>query len=106
MGSERKEIWNYIKGVVDKFNLNDRIKCNTEIKSCNWDDSTKTWKITDQNGNIQTFSVVINAAGALNVPKIPNFKGKENFKKPNFHTARWNESIDLKGKRVGVIGTG
>lgn len=104
--SEREEIWNYIKKVVSDFKLKDKIKFNTEVKSCDWDENTKSWRITDQNGNVKNYSVVVNAAGALNVPKIPNFKGKEKFTKPNFHTARWDESISLKGKRVGIVGTG
>jgi len=99
--SEREEIWNYIKKVVSEFKLKDNIKFNTEVKSCDWEEKSKSWKITDQNGNVKNYSVVVNAAGALNVPKIPNFKGKDKFTKPNFHTARWDESVSLKGKKSG-----
>jgi len=37
---------------------------------------------------------------------IPDFKGKDSFKGQAFHTADWPEDLDLKGKNVGVIGTG
>ena len=112
--SSREEIWKYIKSVVTKYDLYSKIKFNTEVKSCIWKEDTKTWEIvtggTRQfdvgNQQSQQFSVVINASGAFTIPKIPNFKGKENFKGPSFHTARWDDKIDLKGKRVGVIGTG
>ena len=44
--------------------------------------------------------------GQLNQPKIPDFKGRDTFKGPAFHTARWRHDVDLTGKRVAVIGTG
>ena len=84
--SEREEIWNYVNSVVNEFNLKPKIQFNTEIKSCNWKKDLNTWEIIDQHGNSEQFSVMINAAGALNAPKIPNFKGKDRFKGPNFHT--------------------
>ena len=49
---------------------------------------------------------VISAVGQLNQPFVPDLPGAESFAGPSFHTARWDHSVPLEGKRVGVIGTG
>ena len=49
---------------------------------------------------------VISAVGGLCKPSWPTFPGAEDFQGIKVHTARWDPSIDLKNKRVGVIGTG
>jgi cation diffusion facilitator CzcD-associated flavoprotein CzcO len=49
---------------------------------------------------------VILANGILTTPKLARIAGMEKFKGEAFHTSRWNYHVDLKGKRVGIIGTG
>jgi len=46
----------------------------------------------------------LTATGSLRVPKIPGEFLK--FKGELVHTALWNKSINLEGKRVAVVGTG
>ncbi len=53
-----------------------------------------------------TANAVVSAVGMLNRPKVPQIEGLESFAGPKFHTARWDHSVDYKGKRVGMIGTG
>ncbi len=49
---------------------------------------------------------VILANGILTTPKLARIAGMEKFKGESFHTSRWNYNIDLRGKTVGIIGTG
>lgn len=49
---------------------------------------------------------LINAAGVLNVPKLPDIDGVETFAGTTLHTARWDHAADLRGQRVAVVGTG
>jgi len=51
-------------------------------------------------------NAVISAVGQLNRPLLPDIKGRDSFAGPSFHSARWDHSIDLRDKRVAVIGTG
>ena len=51
-------------------------------------------------------NIMISAVGLLNMPKMPAIKGLDSFDGPCFHTARWPEGLELKGKRVAVIGNG
>ena len=42
----------------------------------------------------------------LTIPKLPDIDGVDSFAGLTMHTARWDHSQDLAGKRVAVIGTG
>ena len=46
------------------------------------------------------------ANGILTTPKLARIEGMETFKGKSFHTSRWDYTVDLEGKRVGIIGTG
>jgi cation diffusion facilitator CzcD-associated flavoprotein CzcO len=48
----------------------------------------------------------VSGIGALHVPSIPEIPGADRFAGPAFHSAQWDHSCDLAGKRVAVIGTG
>ena len=50
--------------------------------------------------------MVVSSVGQLNQPAFPSVDGVESFAGPAFHSARWNHSVDLEAKRVGIIGTG
>ena len=49
---------------------------------------------------------VVLANGILTTPKLARIDGMQSFAGDSFHTSRWDYNIDLKGKRVGIIGTG
>jgi 4-hydroxyacetophenone monooxygenase len=49
---------------------------------------------------------VISAVGQLNRPKLPDIPGRDTFRGPSMHSARWRPEVDLAGRRVAVIGTG
>jgi 4-hydroxyacetophenone monooxygenase len=51
-------------------------------------------------------AVVISAVGQLNVPQIPAIEGADQFSGQMFHSAQWPEGVDVRGKRVAVIGAG
>ena len=40
------------------------------------------------------------------MPHIPELPGQDRFTGPVFHSAQWNHDVDLRGKRVAVVGTG
>ncbi|ETZ41367.1 pyridine nucleotide-disulfide oxidoreductase family protein [Mycobacterium avium MAV_120709_2344] len=49
---------------------------------------------------------LITAVGQLNRPSIPAFDGAQTFRGPSFHSAAWDHSVELKGKRVALVGAG
>lgn len=51
-------------------------------------------------GEQLTARFLINASGVMTTPRLPDIDGLENFTGPAMHTARWDHSLDLTGKRV------
>ncbi len=99
------EIQSYIRGVADNSGVLDRFVFNTSFDGATWDDAAAVWRIRTSAGEM-TANFLINAAGGLVEPKLPEIDGIDTFQGEIFHTARWNHDIDLTGKRVAVVGTG
>lgn len=106
----RGEIQDYFAGVADRFGIRGNIRFNTRVESAVYNEPGTDWsvRVTDSAGRADVLraNVVISAAGLLNVPKMPAIPGLDSFQGPCFHSARWPEGLDVRGKRVGVIGNG
>jgi cation diffusion facilitator CzcD-associated flavoprotein CzcO len=103
-GSE--EIWRYMKGVVERFGLEPRLRLGWEVERAEWDAESALWRIRSASGERVTADVLVAAPGALNAPRYPDLPGLDTFGGVAMHTARWREDVDLSGKRVAIIGTG
>jgi len=107
--SQQQEILDYLKNIADQFGVREHVRLNTRLTSSHWDETTKRWISTLEtpDGPQEVSSaILVSAIGQLNDPSMAHFKGAENFAGEIFHSARWPEGLDLKGKRVAVIGTG
>ena len=100
-----KEIYSYLRGCADKYDLRSRIHFNTEVLKARWDDSREHWEIETSRG-LYTAHFLLSAHGALSSPKSLKFKGIEKFSGHVFHSAKWRHDVPLRDKRVAVIGTG
>ena len=100
------EILAYLQRCARKHGVREHIRFGTGIAAADFDESTGTWTLTTDGGATHTADVVVSACGQLRIPSLPNLPGQDEFTGPSFHTARWDHSVDLTGKRVGVIGTG
>jgi cation diffusion facilitator CzcD-associated flavoprotein CzcO len=98
------EIREYCRGVSEKYGLNEFIQFEKEISKAKYIDNK--WIIEATSGEKDTADVVIMATGVLRNLNIPDLPGLENFTGSVVHTGRWDAELDLKGKRVGVIGSG
>ncbi len=105
--SAQPENERYLNFVVDKFNLRPHIRCNSRIKSAQFDASTNQWLVETHEGHRARTQFLISAVGILSAHQLPDIPGVEKFGGRSFHTARWpHEKVDFSGKRVGVIGSG
>jgi 4-hydroxyacetophenone monooxygenase len=106
----REEIQAYFVDVSHRFRVRHNIRFRTKVESAVYDDRAMLWsvRVTDAEGNSESIAanVVISAVGLLNVPKMPNIPGLDAFEGACFHSARWPEGLDVRGKRVAVIGNG
>ena len=101
------EILRYINHVADRFDLRRDIQLNTRVKTAVFDPKTDRWTITTDTGEIVQAQYCVMASGNLSTPRVPDFKGIENFKGKWYHTGLWpQEGVDFSGLRVAVIGTG
>lgn len=101
-----RELFAYANHCVDKYGLRPHLRFNTRVEKTVFDEVNRLWEVHDQLGRVMTARFVISATGYLTQPKNPDISGVESFSRPILHTARWDHSLDLAGKRVGVIGTG
>jgi len=101
------EIERYLRFVVDKLDLRRDIEFNARVKQVRFDEASRRWNLSTENGLTLNARYVISATGFLSAPQYPDIKGMDDFQGVSTHTALWPRAgIDLKGKRVGVIGTG
>ena len=99
------EIWGYLRGLVDDFGLGPHLALGTNLEAARWDGADARWHVSTSRGDL-TADVLVPAPGALAEPRLPDLPGLDTFGGPAFHTAQWDESVDLAGKRVAVVGTG
>lgn len=98
------EILEYVRSVAERFDVAKLIRYDSEITRAVWREGR--WALETAAGPQGEFDAVITATGPLHHPAWPDIEGLGDFAGPCFHTARWDDSVSLKGKRVGVIGTG
>ncbi|WP_236789109.1 NAD(P)/FAD-dependent oxidoreductase [Amycolatopsis sp. GM8] len=104
--SPQQEIWDYLRGVADKYDLYSHIRFGQEMTGARWDPEEHRWHVATRGGDEFAARYLVNGLGALHLPQIPELDGLENFKGETFHSATWNHDYDLRGKRVAVVGTG
>jgi len=100
------ELKAYAEECVQHYSLGSRIRFDARITDGAWDDHDHVWRLSTAGGDRVTARHVVGATGVLTKPKPPDIPGLEDFAGTTIHTARWNASVDLRGKRVAVIGTG
>ncbi|MGW5222993.1 flavin-containing monooxygenase [Nocardia sp. NPDC004085] len=104
------EYQSYLLGVVEKYRLREHIRFGTRVRSATWLAGENRWEVVteDRDGVVTRHRAraVVTALGMLNAPNIPEVPGMETFAGTVVHTANWDTGIDLRGKRVVVLGTG
>eukprot|EP01064_Diplonema_japonicum_P032266 TRINITY_DN6010_c1_g1_i1.p1 TRINITY_DN6010_c1_g1~~TRINITY_DN6010_c1_g1_i1.p1 ORF type:complete len:569 (+),score=86.15 TRINITY_DN6010_c1_g1_i1:53-1708(+) len=106
--SFQPDILKYIQELVGYFQLKPYIKVATKVTSVNWLPDEGKWEVTSSCGSetkTEKYNVVFSGAGPLHVPVYPNVPGKGTFKGLEMHTATWDPTTDLKGKRVAIVGS-
>jgi cation diffusion facilitator CzcD-associated flavoprotein CzcO len=101
------ETLRYINFVGDKYDLRDGVQVDSRVDSMRWDEANRLWSVAVAGGRELTSRYVFTAIGLLTIPSLPDIEGVDDFEGPSFHTHDWpREGVDLRGKKVAVIGTG
>ncbi len=108
--SSQDVLLDYFRTCADELDIRPHIRFRTEVESATFDDDRAIWTLAlrDADGEHDTLEVnaIVCAVGQLNRPSWPDIPGRDRFEGASFHSAQWDHSVDLTGKRVGVIGTG
>ncbi|TBR28568.1 MAG: NAD(P)/FAD-dependent oxidoreductase, partial [Reyranella sp.] len=105
--SGQPENLRYLNYVAEKFDLRKYMQFNAKVEAAHYDESHNLWRLKIADGREVTCRFVIMALGLLSIPTLPRFEGMNSFKGRSFHTFYWpQESVELAGKKVAVIGTG
>ncbi len=98
----------YFSKCLDRFGIADHIRFGVEVTGADWNEADKRWDIATTRSDGKTGKLhakaLVSACGFFNRPQIPDIEGADLFKGPQFHSARWRHDVDLKGKRVAIIG--
>ncbi|KAJ5946465.1 hypothetical protein N7454_003304, partial [Penicillium verhagenii] len=102
--------------IAEKYGLYKHVRFNSTVEEARWNDTESKWqvsvKVTGQKDSEFSSDYTINseflisAVGQLNAPSQPNIPGIDDFQGKMMHSARWDWSYDLKGKRIAIIGNG
>ncbi|HSZ38203.1 MAG TPA: NAD(P)/FAD-dependent oxidoreductase [Acidimicrobiales bacterium] len=94
--SAQPDLLAYLQGLAKEFGLGPCIRFASEVTEARYDDEAHTWMLKVRTGDgtetNEEFDAVVCAVGQLN--------------RPSFHSAAWDETIELANRRVAVIGTG
>jgi 4-hydroxyacetophenone monooxygenase len=108
--SAQPELLGYLQRVTEDLELGACIRFSTEVEEARFDESSGQWAVSvrgsDGQPGVERFDVLVSATGQLNRPSFPDLAGRHAFAGPSFHSAAWDHSVSLEGKRVAVIGTG
>ncbi|BBZ44032.1 flavin-containing monooxygenase [Mycobacterium parmense] len=108
--AEQPELQRYFAAVMDKHDLAAHVRWQTEVVSAEWNDGDGVWTVSlrsaDGRTGTERVRALVTAVGQLNRPSIPAFEGADTFAGRSFHSAAWDHSVDLTGKRVALVGAG
>lgn len=98
------EILRYLLYCVEKYCIQPHIHFNQTVSQSVWSESGAVWKVTTSQGYEFTANIVVSAIGVFQEPNMPDIPGLKGFRGTYFHSSRWDHSLDLQGKCVGVVG--
>jgi cation diffusion facilitator CzcD-associated flavoprotein CzcO len=102
--SPGSEIQRYFEGVADRYGMHSHTRFGKEVERADFEDGS--WRIKMRDGEETRADFLISACGVLHHPRYPAIAGLDSFAGDVFHSARWDHSVDLEGRRIGLIGTG
>ncbi|MGK0170573.1 MAG: cyclohexanone monooxygenase, partial [Gammaproteobacteria bacterium] len=105
--SAQPDILHYAQHVAERFDLRKDIQFNTRVVAVEYAEQENLWRVTSEQGETFEARFCVMASGCLSVPNKPQLPGADDFKGLVLHTGLWpKEEVDLRGKRVGIVGTG
>ncbi len=99
------EVKAYVDQVAAHHDLWPLIRLDHEVLARTWDEDAGIWRLAVPGGEL-TARYVISAIGAFVDPKPTAIEGVETFEGPVLRSASWDHDVDLRDRRVAIVGTG
>lgn len=99
------QIQGYAEAIAEDFQLASHLSLSEGVASVTWNEALSLWRVTTESGRKIEANAIITALGQLNRPALPEIEGRNSFAGASMHSAHWDDTVCLKGKRVGVIGS-
>ena len=100
------ELRAYVAELVRRYDLAPVLRTGVTVRRVVWDEATDEHVVTLAGGECLRADAVVSAVGLFARPRVPELPGLADFRGPVLHTARWDDEVDLTGRRVAVLGTG
>lgn len=104
--SGQADILGYLRRVAEAKGVRRLVRTGVEVTAAAYDDETATWRVETRTGETLVCDFLVMAVGQLSRPVVPDLPGQGSFAGAAFHSACWDHDVDLRGKRVAVVGTG
>jgi cation diffusion facilitator CzcD-associated flavoprotein CzcO len=82
----QKETQNYLKHVIERYDLGKHIQLNTELKGASFDAASSSWTVEFSTGETYKTTYLVLACGPLHKPNRPEIPGLDKFAGPIYHT--------------------
>ncbi len=102
----RQEILDYLRALSDDRGLGPHLRLRSGVAAAEFDERRALWNLTLEDGGTLQATAVVSAVGQLSRPALTDIPGRDDFAGPSWHSARWDHSVDLTGRRAAVVGTG
>lgn len=106
------ELRDYWDGLWKKYDLASHTRLGVSVVFSEWNEKDQRWRVTLQEVSSEKKEVVeaevlYYGVGGFTAPKLPSdVAGLDRFKGEMFHSSQWRHDVELKGRKVGVIGNG
>jgi len=101
----QREIHDYLRMTADRYGVGEVLRCGVRVVAARWDQNAGRWLLKTTDGEYRA-RVLVLATGPWHEPRRLDVPGLGEFPGPVFHTAEWDHSVDLSGRRVAVVGSG
>src|SRR5215472_16837399 len=98
--SGQADILQYLEELADAYGLRPGIRFGAEVVSASFEEGSRRWRVALAGGDEVTARAVVSSVGQLNRPVLPDISGRERFRGPAWHSARWEHDCPLDGRRI------
>jgi cation diffusion facilitator CzcD-associated flavoprotein CzcO len=103
--ASQPEILAYLQHVADRFDLRRHYRFGADVVAATFE--AGRWQVRTGAGETYTAQFLVCATGCLSAVNRPDIRGVDDFAGEVYFTAAWpRQDPDLRGKKVGLIGTG